>query len=334
VCAVSDRRVFKLSGLAATADGYVAINDGASNPADTRVFRLDGACRVQQVIAYPSTARDPEDLAIGDDGTVWIADIGDDNKNRATIAIWKLGAGATRPIIHRLTYPDGAHNAEALLLAAADTPLIITKEATPGIYRPTRPLVANSTAGVPLVKVGELKLPDTNTANSLSFVGRKLVTGAANAPDNKRVVVRTYSDAYEWDVSDGDIVKAITTSAPLITPLPEEPQGEAITYSANGASFITVSDLDNSKTTKLLRYRPTPPPRPQPTTGAATANPAERGILDGLTIDGITTIVAGIGGFGLLLVLIGMAGIRRSRHRRAAPGVTAIGRARPPDPDP
>jgi hypothetical protein len=34
---------------------------------------------------------------------------------------------------------------------------------------------------------------------------------------------------------------------------------------------------------------------------------------------GITTIVAGIGGFGLLLVLIGMGGIRRSRRRRTAP---------------
>ena len=330
VCTVSDRRVFELSGLAATAAGYVAINDSASDPADIHIFRFDNACRTQQVLAYPSAARDPEDLALGADGTVWVADIGDNDRNRTTVAIWKLAPRSTRPVIHRLTYPDGPHDAEALLLAADDTPLVITKEAVPGIYRPAKPLIPNTDDGVPLVRVGELRLPDTNTSNPWSFVGRRLVTGAAKAPDGKRVVVRTYADAFEWDVSGGDVVKAITTGTPRITPLPDEPQGEAITYGADGASFITVSDVDSGKPTPLLRYHPPAPPRPattatattepstKPATGAVGADARTRDgsrIPGGLTLEGVVTVVVTIGGFGLLLLLV-----RTGRKRRAGPG--------------
>src|SRR4029453_6270793 len=77
-------------------------------------------------------------------------------------------------------------------------------------------------------------------------------------------------EAFEWDVSGGDVVKAITTGTPRITPLPDEPQGEAITYGADGASFITVSDVDSGKPTPLLPYPPAAPPRPATTTTATT----------------------------------------------------------------
>jgi hypothetical protein len=329
VCTVSDRRVFELSGLAATAAGYVAINDSASDPADIHIFRFDNACRTQQVLAYPSAARDPEDLALGADGTVWVADIGDNDRTRTTVAIWKLAPRSTRPVIHRLTYPDGPHDAEALLLAADDTPLVITKEAVPGIYRPAKPLTPNTDDGVPLVRVGELRLPDTNTSNPWSFVGRRLVTGAAKQSDGKRVVVRTDADAIEWDVPDGDVLKAITTGTPRSTPLPDEPQGEAITYSTDGATFLTVSDVDSGKTTPLLRYHPAARPQPKatappptkptgnPTTSAVGADarrPGGTGFLGGLTLEGVVTVVASVGGFALLLLLVGIGRARRGNR--------------------
>ncbi len=59
-----------------------------------------------------------------------------------------------------------------------------------------------------------------------------MITGAAVSPDRSRVVLRTYAEAYEWDVTDGDVVKAITSGVPRVTPLPDEPQGEAIAYTA------------------------------------------------------------------------------------------------------
>ena len=35
---------------------------------------------------------------------------------------------------------------------------------------------------------------------------------------------------------DGDVVKAITTTTPRVTPLPDEAQGESIAYTADGAA--------------------------------------------------------------------------------------------------
>ena len=69
-----------------------------------------------------------------------------------------------------------------------------------------------------------------------------MVTGAAISPDRTRVALRTYTAAYEWDVPDGDVVKAITTGTPRLTPLPDEPQGEAIAYTVDGPRFLTLSD--------------------------------------------------------------------------------------------
>ena len=74
----------------------------------------------------------------------------------------------------------------------------------------------------------------TGAANPLGIIGEVVVTGAATSPDRNRVALRTYTAAYEWDVPDGDVVKAITTTTPRLTPLPDEPQGEAIAYTVDG----------------------------------------------------------------------------------------------------
>jgi hypothetical protein len=66
------------------------------------------------------------------------------------------------------------------------------------------------------------------------------------------VALRTYTTAYEWDVPDRDVVKAITTSTPRITELPNEPQGESIAYTLDGQQFLTCSD--QSGPTEILRY--------------------------------------------------------------------------------
>ena len=53
------------------------------------------------------------------------------------------------------------------------------------------------------------------------------------SPDGTRIVLRTYADAFEWDVPDGDIVTAVTTGKPRVTPLADE-FGESIAYTPDG----------------------------------------------------------------------------------------------------
>lgn len=338
-CTLSDNRLTGLTGLVARPDGgYVVVNTGSQQANPMRVYYLNGQCKVDKFVSYPAPARDPEDLAVASDGTLWVADIGDNATNaadrRQTIALWKVPSGGGSPVIHRLTYPDGPHDARALLFGPNDTPIIVTKElsGTAQIYEPAGPLQANNKQGVPLKNVGSWKPRRTGTSNLLGATGQILVTGAAQSPDRKRVVLRTYSDAYEWNVPDGDIVKAITTGTPRITPLPGEPQGEGIAFSADGTTYLTCSN--QAAPGKILRYRPAAvTTQAVPATGKAVKKADGRPWYQKLSLPQIIDIVAGIGVLGLVLVVVGVIGIRRSRKgRRAAAGwATAPGAGTPRD---
>jgi hypothetical protein len=320
LCQVTDERATELSGLVATPTGYVAINDGNDDSARTMVFYLDQRCRVTRTLSYPTPARDPEDVAQAPDGTFWVSDTGDNINSpthRSTVALWHVPADGRPPVIYRLTYPDGEHDAEALFFTPNGIPVIVTKEVlgVAGLYEPARTLEPQTTAGVPLKKVGTFTPTPTGVPNLLGRLGEILVTGAATSPDRHLVALRTYGAAYEWDVPDGDPVKAITTTAPRVTPLPNEPQGESIAYTLDGRFFLTVSD--ESGPTKLQRYERSTQvaiaPMVSPSGAAAqpTSQPAVARALTG--IPGWAMI--SVAGVGLLLAAAGLVGLLRSRRR-------------------
>jgi DNA-binding beta-propeller fold protein YncE len=260
VCRITDPAVTEVSGLAVTPTGYLVENDSNPDPAKTRVFTLDKACKVTGSVQYPRAARDPEDLAVDRKGTVWIADIGDNGPmtggsgaRRSTIALWTMAAGSKNLKIHRLVYPDGVpRDAEALLIDGQGRPVIVTKDPNGEVFRLDTPLPTDNTDGAKLTKVGAFEPHRTGTSNPFSFFGIAWVTGAAVSADGTRAVVRTYADAYEFEVTGGDVAKAITSGKPTVTPLPDEPQGEAIAYTADATGLLTVSD--QAGPVVVLRY--------------------------------------------------------------------------------
>ena len=138
-CQISDARLAELSGLVATGDQVLAVNDGGDQAA---VHLLDAACQVVDVHTAAVDPYDPEDMALGADGTVWLADTGDNNVIRPTVALLALRPDGTTGV-YRLSYPDGPHDAEALLLAPDGTPYLVTKEVLGAskVYRPAAALV-------------------------------------------------------------------------------------------------------------------------------------------------------------------------------------------------
>jgi hypothetical protein len=340
VCSINDSRLIELSGLVALPDGgYAVENDSNDQATAMRVFYLDSKCKLIRTVSYPTAnpARDPEDLAVASDGTLWVADTGDNftnaaNQRRETIALWRVPNGGGTPVIYRMAYPDGPHDAEALLFGPGDTPVVVTKDpsGTAGIYQPSGPLQANTRQGVPMKKVGTWKPKRTGTPNPLGPAGQILVTGAAQSPDRARAVLRTYSDAYEWDVAGGDVVKAITTGQPRVTPLPNEPQGEGIAYSPDGKTFLTCSDQPGAS--RIVRYQPVAATAPA---AAAPAHPAKkadtRPWYKKLSLPQIIDLVAAVGVLGLVLVVIGLIGIRQSRKARQQPAKTASDKPVAPD---
>ncbi|WP_433830688.1 hypothetical protein ACQP2E_11510 [Actinoplanes sp. CA-015351] len=245
LCEIKDDRLNEISGLLTDGDGYVVVNDGADDPDGRRIFFLDRKCKVVRTVKYPSRPRDTEDLARGPDQTVWVGDIGDNSGSRETIGLWRLSLGAKSPKLFRLSYPDGAHDAEALLISGDGTPVVITKDpVTAGIYVPDGEL--RSGKATPLRRAGDFGIPVTSTSNPFGFPGRLVITGAAVNAGRTRAVLRTYSDAFEFDVTQGDVVAALTGGSSRTVALPDEPQGESIAYSADGSALLTVSEGKNA----------------------------------------------------------------------------------------
>jgi hypothetical protein len=335
VCTV-DGQLSALVGITATASGYAVVDKANENNLSKRIYPLNSKCQHTTPINYGGTADDPRDIEVSADGsTYWVADSGDDlqSPTRDTIALWKIAtSGNSKGTLYRFVFPngDGPYDADALLMSGS-TPIFVTHPLTgpSGIYVPNG--TPSTSANVPLKKVGQFTPQKTGTANKLNTTGQLAVTGGAVSPDGKRVVLRTYSDAYEWDVVGGDVVKAITTTTPRITPLPNEDGGEAITYSHDGKYFLTVNDT-NAKAT-ILRYTPSAAIVPAKATGAAPGAPKDGGgqsWFSKLTLNQLVAIVATVGVIGLIMVAAGMIGISRARKRRPASATAGRG-GRPGD---
>ncbi|MER7472502.1 hypothetical protein, partial [Micromonospora sp. NPDC000018] len=329
-CTVADERLRELSGLVATKSGYVVVNDGTEVESRKRVFFLNTRCEVtKEPVRYSGQGPfDTEDLALSPDGkTLWIADTGDNvtsRNRRDRVAVWSMPvSGSSRPVLHRLSYPEGKpHDAEALLIGDDGNPLIITKvmSGKAQIFTPAAKMKSGNTEPVPMKQVGEIALPKTDTDNRLGAPGRVAITGAARSPDGSRVVVRTYADAFEYDVTGGDIVAALTSAEPRVTAL-ADPFGEAIAYTPDGKTFLTVSDggqLDEDEPVDILGYTPsTEGAKPIAGEGDEPKKAAGRSWLDGLSLSDITYIIAAVGVIGALMVAAGVFGILRARRKPA-----------------
>lgn len=330
VCTIADHRMQELSGMAVLDDGtLVVLNDGRPAAWEAQpIFFLDQHCQVIDEVRFPEPGqRDPEDMQLDHEaGVLWVGDIGDNvasgtsaGEPRQSVALWRVDLQGDRtPVIHRLAYPDGPQDAETLILDGDGTPIILTREiGASTIYRPAAPLVANNPheQAVPLEKVGQWRVPDTGADfPPLPVLGRQVITGGDTSPQRDRVVLRSFTDAFEFDVEDGDVVKAILEGTPRVTPLPGEPWGEAIAYTPDGEHFMTVSEGVNPT---VLRYEPTAPaPEPAVEEAADTdAAPARRSLLDRLGWQGILNLVAAVGVIGLVMVGVGVYGIVKARRQ-------------------
>ncbi|GAA1858454.1 hypothetical protein GCM10009836_43350 [Pseudonocardia ailaonensis] len=233
LCTVRDPRLLELSGLAVDGSGGIwAMSDGGSRVA---LYRMDPAtCAVTDTRTAPIDPFDAEDLALGPDGTFWVADTGDNNRARETVALIAVPPrGEAR--LYRLTYPDGPHDAEAVVVGADGVPIVVTKEISgvAGAYRPVGPLTGPGPT--PLMRAGSVGFARSDTTGGpIGALGAFTVTGGATTADRSVMAVRTYTDAWLYRVpASGDLVAALQ-GTPVRVPLPEEPQGEAIAFTADG----------------------------------------------------------------------------------------------------
>ncbi|WP_354559619.1 MULTISPECIES: hypothetical protein [unclassified Rhodococcus (in: high G+C Gram-positive bacteria)] len=229
----------ELSGLTSIDGVLYAIGDSGT---DHRLAVLDEQCVVVRWLDVPVDPYDVEDLA-SHGGRLWLSDTGDNRARRDTIAITGMDPSTGAGELHRLTYPDGPHDAETLLIEPSGRPVVVTKELSgvSGIYVPVGDTTVDqlsSPGPTPLRKVGELAFERTATPGGPPFVaGSILATGGATSADGTVVAIRTYNDLYLFGVHGGNIVEALG-SDPVVVAAPQQPQGEALAFDSDGNLLV------------------------------------------------------------------------------------------------
>jgi hypothetical protein len=249
---VADPTANELSGLVRSrsqADLLWSHDDSGAGPI-LYGLRTDGRVATRPTVTG-AQAQDWEDIAAGPDANgrplLYVADIGDNASRRATIDVYRVaephvGAGASAGADRlRLRYPDGAHDAEALLVDPLRGDLVIVTKVL-GAARAYRASVRQPAGSQATLRAG----PTVNLS---------LVTAGDVSADGSVIVLRGYDRVAVWSRRGRERLTTTLRRTPCLSPtsLGGEGQGEAIALDRHATSFITVAE---GSPAVLRRYAP------------------------------------------------------------------------------
>jgi hypothetical protein len=200
---------------------------------DGRVGELAGGASFKAV-PMPVPARDWEDIGRDSDGNLWVADIGNNECDRADTALHKVrepdpaAAGPARLLAtYRYRFPDppggcAGRNAEAMFLAD-DVPYLIDKAEPSTLYRFPK---LDPGATVTLEKVGVLAGQVAN------------LSGADLSVDRARLAVDTHTTLYVYQAADPSL-----RGAELVADLISRPPAWTVELAGPGAGVTNVEGV-------------------------------------------------------------------------------------------
>ena len=217
VCSFQDPQLIESSGLVARDGLFATINDSGDSG---RVFTVSPeTCATVAVTSWSGEPTDVESIAPLPGGEVLVGDIGDNEEVRDSVELLKVPFdedGTVDPTSYDLTYPDGPHDAETLLVQpVTGQVLIVDKDIIGRMYAAPAHL-------------------DPDGVNKLTLRGDDLLpiaTDGAFFPDGKHLILRGYYSAavYRWpslkEVGQFD--------------LPAQQQGEGIAVDEQGRVFLS-----------------------------------------------------------------------------------------------
>ncbi|MBI4662011.1 MAG: hypothetical protein HY735_24580 [Verrucomicrobia bacterium] len=221
-------------------------NDGS----DERLFALNTNGQVVAAFKLQDKVADLEDIAIGpgpDPGVpyLYLGDIGDNETTRRSIRVYRfpepeltpsISAKRVEPIARfetiKLRYPDGAHDAETLMVdPLSGEILIVTKE-----KRKARVYVAAENRLADKADIG------LTLMNEVAFAE---ASAGDISPDGREIILRRENAAVVWSREPGETVAVALARRPkparIIGP-PREPNGESVAWSPDGKGYYTLSE--------------------------------------------------------------------------------------------
>jgi hypothetical protein len=224
LCTIKDPRIDESSGLAASRrhPGIVYTFNDSDGP--TQIYALGPDCRTRATLTVAGARnRDWEAIALGPNG-IYIGDIGD-NMDGAWpyVTVYRipepsvLRSQTLRATAYRIKYADGPRNAETMMINPRTGRLYIASKAfSDSLYEGPKRL---STSGYNIMhKVGDAPF---------------YATDGSFAPDGRTFVIRGYWGAEIYRAPG----KKITDVS-----IPNQKQGEGITFTADGRSLLLSSE--------------------------------------------------------------------------------------------
>ncbi|MGP4113910.1 hypothetical protein ACTWP5_23740 [Streptomyces sp. 4N509B] len=244
---IADPAITESSGLVASAlhpGVYWTHNDSAPDgqPAPY-LYAVDGATGetlATITLEGPGVAaRDLEAVSLGPDGSLYVADIGD-NYDGGWEEVWvyrlpeppQLADATITPTVHAVRYEDGPRDAEALMVhPETGRVYVASKKQDGGAALYASPPGGLSEAGpTTLTRVADLDL---------------WVTDGAFSPDGTRLFLRGYftSQMYAWEEEGGGTPVPIEREVPI----PFQGQGESVTFTPDGTTLMLGSEGEASE---------------------------------------------------------------------------------------
>ncbi len=232
VSRINDVRITESSGLAVSSeheDLAYTINDSGHAPTIFAIRistgEVVGTTRVQD----PDwNWLDTEALALRD-GTLWVADTGDNVQQRTDAALYALdepgpGRHTVVPRRYAVTYEEGPQNVEAIAVPPRSGRILLLSKLSAGgvVHRLPKNLRENR----------------TNVATPTSRTTPAFTTDATYTADGRQVLVRNYAVAEVRDARSWDLIRT--------DELPNQPLGETIALEPSGRSYLIGSEGINS----------------------------------------------------------------------------------------
>lgn len=252
---ISDVKLIEASGIADSKanPGYLWVEQDSGNPPDLTLLQHNGTV-LKSVHLANAVNRDWEDMVLGEGPTagkqyLYIAETGDNFLRYDDYAIYRLEEPAavtdTVQQVDRIAfmYPDGSHNAEAILVDPG----------TKDIYIITKTDLHS--------KLFRLKYPySTVEMNQVEEVGTlpyNYAVSAAISPNGRELVVKTYDAIYAYPRAAGETIVQTLSKKYSSLPYQVEPQGEAIVFDNNDSGYYTLSEKGLASSVKLYFYKRT-----------------------------------------------------------------------------
>lgn len=266
---LENARLTEISGLGVTsaAAGTFWVHNDSGDEARTYLLSARAEWLATYRLLGIDKPSDIEDLAVvrrGEQTTLYLGDIGDNARSRTDgILIHRfvepeLPARAdsvppnrerpTGPVAtFHLRYPDGPHDAEALLVdPSSETVVIVTKPllGDAEVYQKQGPLADGT-----LALAGRLTEPLTGTII-------QLVTGADMTRAGDYLALRTYDSIFLFPRAAGQSMAEALLAPACPVPAPPEKQGEAIALLDRPGRAPAVATMSEGEVTALWLIEP------------------------------------------------------------------------------